>query len=190
MKISELKRVVNVDKFSKYAKILNDSSNTNERQIERILKELAKKTPSRDVLIETKLGFILKDVASREGLSSNLREKAKEVRQKWKDFHKQLLLAPKFDVKCDLPTTMNREKSRKKIFDSFLPDESSQDTIFHLSSQIEFELFQKNENLLNLNYFNAINKCCTFINDNLSLQNDLINELTSIQDLIKQVFCK
>ena len=45
LKINELKRVVNIDQFTKYASILKDSRNTNEREIEQILKELDSKTP-------------------------------------------------------------------------------------------------------------------------------------------------
>ena len=114
LKLNELKRVVDVDKFSEYAARLKEKK-TSEDEIDRILNELGKKTPSRDVLLKTRLGFLLKDVAENERLSKSVREKAKQLRSKWKEFHKKLFLAPKLDVKCDKPTTEGREKAKKTL---------------------------------------------------------------------------
>jgi hypothetical protein len=102
LKLNELKRVVNVDKFSEYAAILADSAkfNQNEKQIEKVLDELAKKTPSRDILKSTKLGHILKEVSDRDCLTRPIRSKARRLREQWKEFHKRLLQAPRYDVKC------------------------------------------------------------------------------------------
>ena len=100
LKLNELKRVVNVDKFSEYAAILANSANRNEKQIDKVLDELGKKTPSRDILKSTKLGHILKEVANRDCLSRTVRSKARRLREQWKEFHKRLLQAPRYDVKC------------------------------------------------------------------------------------------
>ena len=96
----KLNRVVNVDKFSEYAGILSDPTNQNESQLDKVLDELGKKTPSRDVLKRTKLGHILKEVSDRSTLSRSIRSKAKRLREQWKEFHKRLLQAPRYDVKC------------------------------------------------------------------------------------------
>ena len=97
--------MVNVDEISKNALILADTSNSDARQIENILVELNTKTPSREILMKTRLGFVLKELASRQSLPRSTREMARDLREKWKDFHKRLLCAPKCDVKCDKPTT-------------------------------------------------------------------------------------
>lgn len=118
LKLNECKRVVNVDKFSEYAARLKEKR-ISEEEIDRILDELGKKTPSRDVLLKTRLGFILKAVAENERLSKPVRDKARQLRTKWKDFHKRLFLAPKLDVKCDKPTTEGRERAKKSLENVF-----------------------------------------------------------------------
>lgn len=67
LKLNEMKRVVDVDKFSHYALKLKDKK-TSEDEIDRILTELGKKTPSREILMKTKLGFILKEIGERKKL--------------------------------------------------------------------------------------------------------------------------
>ncbi|RNA31746.1 transcription elongation factor A N-terminal and central domain-containing 2 [Brachionus plicatilis] len=196
LKINELKRVVNVDKFSQYANILKDTSNTDEKQIECILNELALKTPSRDVLMKTKLGFILKEMSRRQNLSKNTREKALNLRSKWKEFHKKILLAPKFDVKCDKPTTENRQKAREELRNSFVKTNTgesnvavfdpNQEAYTSLISDLEFTIFQNNDKLVNNKYFNLIRKCINIISQNSKLRNELFSFNLKIEDLVNQ----
>jgi hypothetical protein len=201
LKISELKRVVNVDLLSKYANILSDENNKDEKQIESILSELFTKTPSRDVLIKTRLGFILKDLSNRRNLSPTLRQKAVDLRAKWKDFHKRLLLAPKFDVKCDKPTTERRQKARNSLHiafeksiqrdlktsshdvtNIFKEENQTQEQIHLLVGDLEFEIFKYCETLVNTKYLNSVNKCIKIINENYDLRNKFLNcEISSTQ---------
>ena len=76
LKIGELKRVVNIDVIFKYTQILKNGENTNVKQIENILGDLSNKTPSREVLIKTKLGFILKELSNRKTLPTKTRSMA------------------------------------------------------------------------------------------------------------------
>ncbi|CAF0926447.1 unnamed protein product [Brachionus calyciflorus] len=196
LKINELKRVVNIDKFSKYANILKDTNFNDERQIDSILNELALKTPSREVLMKTKLGFILKEISNRERLSKKIRDKALNLRTKWKDFHKKLLLAPKYDVKCDKPTTENRQKARQALLKTFInTNASSNGNIFFDSNQeehitfvndLEFAIFNHNDNLVNNKYFNLVRKCIRVINEKSKIRNDFLNYDLKAEDLIKQ----
>ena len=191
LKISELKRVVNVDLLSKYANILSDENNKDEKQIESILNELFTKTPSRDVLIKTRLGFILKDLSNRRNLSSNIRQKATDLRNKWKDFHKRLLLAPKFDVKCDKPTTERRQKARNSLHVAFeksiqrdlkSSSQSMSEQIHLLVGDLEFEIFKHCETLVNTKYLNSVNMCIKYINENSDLRSKFLScEITSTQ---------
>ena len=201
LKISELKRVVNVDLLSKYANILSDEKNKDEKQIESILNELFSKTPSRDVLIKTRLGFILKDLSNRRHLSPTLRQKATDLRSKWKDFHKRLLLAPKFDVKCDKPTTERRQKARNSLHIAFEKsiqrelnsssqsvsninkiDNQTSEQIHLLVGDLEFEIFKYCETLVNTKYLNSVNACIKYINENSDLRSKFLScEITSAQ---------
>lgn len=196
LKLNELKRVVNVDKFSQYAKILKDTSFTDEKQIYEILNELALKTPSRDILMKTKLGFILKELSRRPNLSKKTRDKALSLRTKWKEFHKKLLLAPKFDVKCDKPTTESRQKARHELINFFLKTNStdlnsiifdpSQEEYSSLISDLEFMIFQHNDNLVNNRYLSLIRKCINILSENSKLKNDFLSYELKIEELINQ----
>ena len=186
LKLSELKRVVNIDTFSKYASILADKSNTNESEIDHILDELSEKTPSRDILKQTKLGHILKELANRESLTKSIRNKSINLRQKWKDFHKNLLLAPRYDVKCDKPTTDSRLRARQSLTNAFLKLNNTNLVVFNEANELhkrlildlEFKLFQFSDTLVNLKYFNLVKKCIRIITENSDKAKQLVeNEL-------------
>ena len=186
LKISELKRVVNVDEISKYATILSDKNNQDEKQIEKILKELNTKTPSKEILMKTRLGFILKDLIHRETLSKRLRDMARDLRNKWKEFHKKLLLATKFDVKCDKPTTENRQRARQTLSNTLVRLTNKQSdqlpAIFdpdteenkQLILDLEFTIYRHCDTLVNAKYFATVRKCIKILTENLSLRNKLL----------------
>ena len=176
LKISDLKRVVNVDVINKYAEILKNESNKDEKQIDEILKKLSEKTPSREILLKTRLGFILRDVAARESLSLHLREKARDLRTKWKEFHKSLLLAPKYDVKCDKPTTEHRENAKKSLSNQFNQmDTRLLDADENLVADLEFSIFKHCDTLINVRYFNTVKKCLRVIDENRELSNRFLS---------------
>lgn len=204
LKISELKRVVNVEQISKYAIILKNESNNDEKQIDNILNELNTKMPSREILLKTRLGFILRDLAIREGLSKEIREKAKQLRLKWKEFHKRILLAPKYDVKCDKPTTENRQNARNSLSNCFLRTNKSKEEVKNanakidvvvfnpeheeftqLISDLEFLIFQYCDSLVNSKYFNTVRKCLKSITDNLELRNRFLSYDLTSKDFLK-----
>jgi hypothetical protein len=199
LKINELKRVVDLDKFAKYTAILKDPKFNNEKEIDKILKELDKKTPSRDVLLKTRLGFILKDLASRETLPKSIRDQAKQLRIKWKEFHKRLLMAPTYDVKCDKPTTENREKARHALSSAFIRSNSTRvyatasatnstvddstrvsfklDNEDHSSlvAELEFIIFQSSDKLVNQKYFAKCRQVVKLVTDNLHVRDKFLN---------------
>jgi hypothetical protein len=201
LKINELKRVVNVDKFTKYAQILQDPNTTSIKEIELILKELNEKTPSREVLMKTRLGFVLKDVSNRESLPKNLREQAKQLRAKWKEFHKKLLLAPNFDVKCDKPTTENRQKARQALVNAFVRSntsksfsESKECIVFNsesaesvsLIADLEFTVFQQCDKLVSKKYFTKCRQVIRLIGENARIRNRFLNGEFNAEYFVKK----
>jgi hypothetical protein len=201
LKINELKRVVDLDKFAKYASILKDTKFNNEKEIDRILRELDKKTPSRDVLMKTRLGFILKEISSRDTLSRSVRDQAKQLRLKWKEFHKRLLLAPTFDVKCDKPTTENRERARQALMNAFTRSNTTkaastgdlnrvafksdcEDNVT-LIAELEFTIFQHCDKLVNQKYFMKCRQAIKLVTDNLEVRNKFLNGEIDSSQLIK-----
>lgn len=198
LKLNECKRVVDVDKFSEYALRLSavkKSSNGDESDIERILNELSKKTPSRDVLLKTRLGFILKDLAENESLSRPIREKARLLRHKWKEFHKKLILAPKLDVKCDKPTTEGRERAKKTLESALMsskavtsalaPFDPNSDAHIDLLNQLEFAIFEYSEKLVNARYFNRVRQCAHLLETNAEMRERLLRFKISCEDLVQ-----
>ena len=173
LKLNELKRVVNVDIVKKYAAVLEDTSNTDSAEIERILDELGKKTPSREILVKTRLGFILKDLSLRKQLPKRVREKAAQLRLKWKEFHKRLLYAEKYDVKCDKPTTEHRERTRQALTNAFKSrkDCESGTSEFEddqLVVSLEFGLFKYCDCLINAKYFSTTRRLVSAITSTAS----------------------
>ena len=194
MKISDLKRVVNVDTINKYADILKNENNKDEKQIEAILKELSTKTPSREILLKTRLGFILRDLAARESLSKQVRDRARDLRTKWKEFHKSLLLAPKFDVKCDKPTTESRQNAKKTLANQFARSNAahSDSLLFSIDGEenmsligdLEFTIFKYCNTLINAKYFSTVRKCLKSIADNPELSHRFLTYEISAQEFL------
>ena len=78
LKISDLKRVVNLDEIRKLATILKDDK-SNETEILSAIEQLSTKMPSKEVLMQTRLGFILKDISKNEKISQEIRIRAAQV---------------------------------------------------------------------------------------------------------------
>lgn len=188
LKISELKRVVNVDTFNNYAKLLADITNTDEKEINNVLDELSKKTPSKDVLKQTRLGYILKELSNRDQLPKSVRKKAGRLREKWKDFHKRLLLAPRYDVKCDKPTNESRTRARQSLTSAFQIDslqfDENKEENKRLILDLEFKIFQCCDTLVNSRYYSLIRKCIKEISDSNDLRDKLIKKERSANEFV------
>lgn len=196
LKISDLRRVVNIDKVSEYAKILSNEKMTNAKEIERILHELSTKTPSKEVLMKTRLGFILKDLTSREVLPLKTRYMARDLRVKWKEFHKKLLLAPKYDVKCDKPTMEHRMKARDYIRNSLarlrstgdeqkpLDYDSTDERHLQMVTDIEFKVYQLNDTLVNARYFGLVKRCMKILANDCEMKTKLLKSELTVNEFV------
>jgi hypothetical protein len=182
LKISDLKRVVNIDEITKLASILKDEKSS-ENKILNAIERLNLKTPSREVLMKTKLGFILKDLGKNEKLNKEIRDKALAVRRKWKEFHKNLLLAQKLDVKCDKPTSEKRQNAKIQLLKSVYSNENSynKDII-----DLEFIIFQYCDNLINYKYLNIIKNCSILLKQDIELAKSYLNGCVSATDVLTQ----
>ncbi len=199
LKLNELRRVVNIDTFIKHALILNDDKIVNIDQIENILMDLSCKTPSKEILMKTRLGFILKKLACNESLPKHLRKTARDLRQRWKEFHKRLLLAPKCDVKCDKPTNENRMKNREFIKKSLLrislENIESTTIVFdselekHLQivSDIEFKIYQLSDTIVNERYFDLSKKFVKVTGENQEFLDQLLDGKLKVDDLFSRL---
>ena len=188
LKISDLKRVVNIDEITKLATILKDE-NSNETKILNAIEQLNSKMPSKEVLMKTKLGFILKDLSKNENLKEEIRVKAAEVRKKWKEFHKNLLLAQKLDVKCDKPTTEKRHNAKITLLKAVTNTTNINENFF-INQQIvdlEFLIFQYCENIINLKYLNIVKSCADYLKKNLDDSKTFVSGQSSANDVLTRV---
>jgi hypothetical protein len=113
------------------------------------------------------------------------------LRTKWKEFHKKLLLAPKFDVKCDKPTTEGRERAKQALKNGFTRSNSSinnDEETFDSNSDkhqtvindLEFSIFEHCDKLVNPKYYNKVRVCIKLISNNGDLRSKILrHELTS-----------
>lgn len=187
LKISDLKRVVNVDEITKLASILRDK-NSSETKILNAIEQLSTKMPSKEVLFQTKLGFILKDVSKNDNLAESTRLKALNLRKKWKEFHKNLLLAQKLDVKCDKPTTEKRNSSKiqliKSIREALNHENCDTGNINAQISDLEFLIFQYCDNLCNWKYTNLVKNCVYLFKSDYLLIDSYMNGSISTKDVL------
>jgi len=173
LKINELKRVVNVDTFSKHAHILNDCKNANIDQIEYILNDLSCKTPSKDILMKTRLGFILKKLASNESLPKHLRQMARNLRQTWKEFHKTLI-----------------RLSDKNIESGNVGFDSGLEKHLQIVSDIEFKIYQLSDTIVNERYFDLSRKCMKELGENPEFFVKLIDGKLNVEDIFVKLWPK
>ena len=182
LKISDLKRVVNIEEITKLASVLKDEKSS-DNQILNALEQLSNKMPSKEVLMQTKLGFILKDLSKNENLKQNIRIKAATVRKEWKEFHKNLLLAEKLDVKCDKPTTEKRQNAKITILKSININSNANKKI----DELEFLIFQYCDNLVNIKYSNVIKDCANLFKKEPDISKSYLNGILSSRDLLAKV---
>ncbi len=108
-------------------------------------------------------------MSRRTELPLDLRNKALAIRKKWKDFHKNLLLAERLDVKCDKPTTEKRESSKRVLYSALFGDtnnntnrDSGQNDAKSMRvDSLEFYIFQYCDSLVSSMYFSTVQKCKT-----------------------------
>ena len=74
------------------------------------LKELEKRTPSKDVLMETKIGHAVNKLRKHENI--DVSRLASVVVKKWKGFYREINIRQPLEVKTDLRTRKFREKSK------------------------------------------------------------------------------
>ena len=186
LKISDLKRVVNLDEIRKLATILKDDK-SNETEILSAIEQLSTKMPSKEVLMQTRLGFILKDISKNEKISQEIRIRAAQVRKEWKEFHKNLLLTEKLDVKCDKPTTEKRQNSKISLLKAIINNNNSSSVANNRVNDLEFLIFQYCDNLVNIKYSNLIRNCVNLLKQDEDITKSFLNGQLSVRDLLAKV---
>jgi hypothetical protein len=141
------------------------------------------------------LGFVLKDLAKRSDLPSEIRNKALAIRKKWKDFHKNLLLAQKLDVKCDKPTTEKRETSKRILYNSLYDSNNNNNDENGVQSakysakstkadNLEFYIFQHCDHLVNSKYLSIVQKCKTLFSENEDIVDLFTNGIMKPEEVL------
>ena len=119
----------------------------------RVLKSLASKKPSTDILIETGIGKTVRKL-SKQSSDPEVAQEAEKVYQLWlQEVEKRETLIERgpLEVLCDLKTQNWREKCREFLRASLLKESSSVDSslVSELAGTIEKELFDQCQPLKN-----------------------------------------
>ena len=85
-------------------------------QIIKYLEKLEKCTPSKEVLLETKIGHVLNKLRKHDEVA--VRELATKIFKNWKQFYRERKQRQSIEVRSDAKTELLRMKARRMIADS------------------------------------------------------------------------
>ncbi|KAF6039553.1 TCEANC2 [Bugula neritina] len=137
--IFSLKRVVVVEDIKRIKSLLEITDQDSEVIFDQ-LKLLEQKIPSKEVLLETKLGLTLKKLKKHENVE--VAAKASSIYAGWKKHFKDKLDKPCIEVRYDNATNKCRDTSRRLICDCLSPHKESA----LLADSIERCIFERTKN--------------------------------------------
>lgn len=114
-------RVVVVERIYQAKAILSVENQRIDEMVS-ALKELDNCTPSKEVLLETKIGHTVNKL--RKHADKNIKELATNVLSRWKLFYRELKQRQPIEVRCDLKTEQFRKKARKLLSTALMLDVS------------------------------------------------------------------
>lgn len=91
-------------------------------QILTTLRKLEKCTPSKTVLLETKIGHVVNQLRKHD--SNEVKELSKNILRRWKLFYTKSNQRQSLEMRCDAKTEQFRKKARKLLADSLKMDVS------------------------------------------------------------------
>ncbi|GAB1598302.1 transcription elongation factor A N-terminal and central domain-containing protein 2-like [Argonauta hians] len=143
------------------------------------LQILSEKIPSRKILIDSKIGHIVKRLRSHD--DTNVRKMSQKVCKQWNDFFKiQDSLVP-VEVKYDLSTTKKRETARK-FYAECLGVESNSKLVCDLESAV----FYQCKRMIGHRY-HKISRKIVFALKSDDMQRNLLSGTISPNELVKEI---
>ncbi|XP_029639141.1 transcription elongation factor A N-terminal and central domain-containing protein 2 [Octopus sinensis] len=176
--ITSLKRVVTTDEIASIKEKLC-VKDQNETVLLECLEILSKKIPSRKIIIESKIGRIVKRLRCHK--DTKVRQLAQRVCKEWNNFFKtQNNLVP-VEVKYDLVTTKKRETVKKFIAQSFELESNSK-----LVCDLESSVFSHCKKLVN-NQYQKISRKLVFALKSKETQRNLLSRSITPSELVQEI---
>ncbi|KAL5016795.1 hypothetical protein ScPMuIL_006384 [Solemya velum] len=142
--IESLKGVVVVEEILRLKSKLQLESSTTEELVSS-LRELGKKVPPSNVLIETKIGKVVNKLRKHE--VKQVAKAAETVYRMWRDHIEDFHNRPLIEVRCDDKTEKMRSSGK-----SFLAAALELEVSHSLPEALEREVFHQCKRLINFNY--------------------------------------
>ncbi|XP_041359912.1 transcription elongation factor A N-terminal and central domain-containing protein 2-like [Gigantopelta aegis] len=143
------------------------------------LKELSKKIPPRNVMLDTNIGKIVNKY--RKHTDNEISTLARRVYVKWKNHFQDHLDRPKIEVKCDAKTEKMRAAGKR-----FLSDALSLELTHPLPDAIERETFYSCKRLINSTYRKTMRTLVFTLRHTADVKKSVLNSELSVEDFVKK----
>ncbi|XP_003748416.1 transcription elongation factor A N-terminal and central domain-containing protein 2 [Galendromus occidentalis] len=180
-RLRDLKGVVILEDIRKAKSFLTDSASTDEL-LEKTLRNLAKKIPGRDILLETGIGKSVRKLTKHENLS--VQAAAKKVFDLWKDHVIHKAKQQKQEVKFDLESQRLRDIARR-WFAEALSTTAQDDVVIRLENTI----FYSCKRILTAPYRRSCRQIAHKLRKDVILQNRLVAGSIEMEDFVKKYKC-
>ncbi|XP_002160057.3 transcription elongation factor A N-terminal and central domain-containing protein 2 [Hydra vulgaris] len=180
--IESLKRVVVVEEMIHVKNILSMPEQTID-QLVSCLTNLENRIPSKEVLLETKLGHVINKLRKHE--AEEVQQLAQKVLQKWKQFYKNINARQPIEVKSDKKTFLFRAKA-KSLIASGLKTELNNSLV----DVIEGTVYLTTGRSLQSDYRKAIRTLHFHLKNNKEIREDVLNKRISPQQICKKLNVK
>ena len=112
----------------KQAKAVLSVENQRTDEIVRVLKSLQKCTPSKKILLDTKIGHVINSLRKHE--CDEVKALSREILKKWKQFYREQKVRQPIEVQCDAKAEVLRMKARKLLGEALVLEVSSDTYVF------------------------------------------------------------
>ncbi|XP_023220438.1 transcription elongation factor A N-terminal and central domain-containing protein 2-like [Centruroides sculpturatus] len=178
--LESLKGVVVIEDILRHKAILEWKNQEVENML-RSLEELSKKTPSKEILISTKIGHLVHKLCKHT--NSEVSEKAKHLYEDWKTHILSKMNKPSIEVRSDIQTEKFREVAKRLLAESLNKKESSK-----LVNLLEKQIFHLCKRLINKNYRRTVRKVVFTIKNSPTVSEKLKLGKLSVEELLRE--CK
>ncbi|XP_064627436.1 transcription elongation factor A N-terminal and central domain-containing protein 2-like [Lineus longissimus] len=176
--IKSLTRVVVVDDIKKIKEILVNKQTSNE-DLAKALKELGEKIPSKEIIMETKIGQIVRKLVRHD--DEDVAKQAKAIYHKWKNFYAERSKLKPIEVKYDAKTESLRIKARKHLAIALGVQETH-----NLVTGIEKEAFNLCKKVSMHIYNRALRTIILKAKSDNEMKNDILNGTLPVTFLVKK----
>lgn len=177
--IEDCSRVVVVEHIQHAASVLSVENQSAETLI-KTMTELNKRTPSKEVLLETKIGHVVNKL--RNHSDENVKKIARVLLRKWKSFYKHQAERKPIEVRCNAKTELFRKKAKGLIASSLQVNVS-----LPLVDVIERSAYMHNSRATCPKYRRIIRTVTIKLQNNDDLRKRVLSNELSPEDLFKEV---